>query len=63
MVHVGRYSMCYVHSNLISPQAIPVEGGEAVDNDGDGEDEGEDAEDGAHGPHQLARLRLGPSLA
>ena len=45
--------------HLVAPQAVAVEGGEAVDDDGDGQDEGEDAEHGAHRPDELARASVG----
>ena len=40
--------------HLVAPQAVAVEGGEAVDHDGDGEDQGEDGQNGAHRAHELA---------
>ncbi len=40
--------------HLVAPEAVAVEGGEAVDHDGDGEDQGEDGQDRAHRTHELS---------
>ena len=45
--------------HLVPPEPVAVEGGEAVDHNGDGEDEGEDAEDGAHRANELAGAGVG----